>query len=224
MNGLGKTKTKWRGRERIGAIFFFLFLAFRGGHAVKRRGKQNTISNKVQESNHWPNYFCISVWQIEFWTGMSSPSSHPAMFCTYTHFSCCFLAVFLSFFFVFFSKIRSTSGGIHKRHLVEGSDRRYADEMILFLPSYLKFTHERDRNCIRISSPRTSEKKIEAALAVSCFFSWFEWRPLAFFSHTRAALFTLTCPQKNIVLKSKIRFFDLSFPDLRLHAEQTRLV
>ena len=136
-------------------------------------------------------------------------------------FSCCF---FIFLFFVFFSKIRSTSGGIHKRHLVEGSDRRYADEMILFLPSYLKFTHERDRNCIRISSPRTSEKKIQAALAVSCFFSWFEWRPLAFFSRTRAALFTLTCPQKNIVLKSKIRFFDLSFPDLRLHAEQTRLV
>ena len=88
--------------ERGLGLFFFLFLAFRGGHAVKRRGKQNTISNKVQESNHWPNYFCISVWQIEFWTGMSSPSSHPAMFCTYTHFSCCFLAVFLSFCFLFF--------------------------------------------------------------------------------------------------------------------------
>ena len=101
MNGLGKTKTKWRGRERIGA-FFFLFLAFRGGHAVKRRGKQNTISNKVQESNHWPNYFCISVWQIEFWTGMSSPSSHPAMSCTYTHFSCCSF-IFL-FCFAFFLK------------------------------------------------------------------------------------------------------------------------
>ena len=135
--------------ERGLGLFFFLFLAFRGGHAVKRRGKQNTISNKVQESNHWPNYFCISVWQIEFWTGMSSPSSHPAMFCTYTHFSCCFLAVFFIFlFFVFFSKIRSTSGGIHKRHLVEGSDRRYVDEMILFLPSYLNFLHERDRNCL----------------------------------------------------------------------------
>ena len=151
MNGLGKTKTKWRGRERIGAIFFFLFLAFRGGHAVKRRGKQNTIYNKVQESNHWPNYFCISVWQIEFWTGMSSPSSHPAMSCTYTHLSCCFLVVLLSFCFVllfFLNKIRSASGGIHKRHLVEGSDRRYVDEMIWFLPSYLNFLHERDRNCL----------------------------------------------------------------------------
>ena len=200
--------------ERGLGLFFFLFLAFRGGHAVKRRGKQNTISNKVQESNHWPNYFCISVWQIEFWTGMSSPSSHPAMFCTYTHFSCCFLAVFLSFFFVFFSKIRSTSGGIHKRHLVEGSDRRYADEMILFLPSYLKFTHERDRNCIRISSPRTSEKKIEAALAVSCFFSWFEWRPLAFFSHTRAALFTLTCPQKKYRFEVQNKVFWSEFSGL----------
>ena len=100
-------------------------------------------------------------------------------------FSCCF---FIFLFFVFFSKIRSTSGGIHKRHLVEGSDRRYADEMILFLPSYLKFTHERDRNCIRISSPRTSEKKIQAALAVSCFFSWFEWRPLAFFFPHKSSL------------------------------------
>ena len=28
MNGLGKTKTKWRGRERIGAIFFFSSLLF----------------------------------------------------------------------------------------------------------------------------------------------------------------------------------------------------
>ena len=131
----------------------YLFLAFRGGHAVKWRGKQNTIYNKVQESNHWPNYFCISVGQIEFWTGMSSPSSHPAMFCTYTHFSCCFLVLFLSFcfvlvFFFFLNKIRSASGGIHKRHLVEGSDRRYVDEMILFLPSYLNFLHERDRNCL----------------------------------------------------------------------------
>ena len=99
-SGQNQNKMTWP-REDWG-YFFFLFLAFRGGHAVKRRGKQNTISNKVQESNHWPNYFCISVWQIEFWTGMSSPSSHPAMFCTYTHFSCCFLAVFLSFCFLFF--------------------------------------------------------------------------------------------------------------------------
>ena len=130
--------------ERGLGQFFFLFLAFRGGHAVKRRGKQNTIYNKFQERNHWPNYFCISVWQIEFWTDMSSPSSHPAMFCTYTHFFCSFFL----FFFFFFNKIRSASGGIYKRHLVEGSDRRYVDEMILFLPSYLKFTHERDRNCL----------------------------------------------------------------------------
>ena len=28
MNGLGKTKTKWRGRERIGAFFFFSSLLF----------------------------------------------------------------------------------------------------------------------------------------------------------------------------------------------------
>ena len=35
------------------------------------------------------------------WT---SPSSHPAMFCTYTHFSCCFLVVFylVVFFLLFF--------------------------------------------------------------------------------------------------------------------------
>ena len=158
-SGLGKTKTgpghrqfnlyhslwyEWSGQNQNKmtwpredwANFFFLFLAFRGGHAVKRRGKQNTIYNKFQERNHWPNYFCISVWQIEFWTDMSSPSSQPAMFCTYTHFSCSFIL-----------EIRSASGGIYKRHLVEGSDRRYVDEMVLFLPSYLKFTHERDSNC-----------------------------------------------------------------------------
>ena len=87
--------------ERGLGQFFFLFLAFRGGHAVKRRGKQNTIYNKVQESNHWPNYFCISVRQIEFWTGMSSPSSHPAMFCTYTHFSCSFILFFFFFLMKF---------------------------------------------------------------------------------------------------------------------------
>ena len=119
MSGLGKTKTgpghrqfslyhslwyEWSGQNQNKMTwlredwdyFFFLFLAFRGGHAVKRRGKQNTIYNKFQERNHWPNYFCISVSQIEFWTDMSSPSSHPAMFCKYTHFSCSFI-----FFFFF---------------------------------------------------------------------------------------------------------------------------
>ena len=78
---------------------------------------------------------------------MSSPFLHLAMFSmrTFLVVSFSFCLIFLINFF--FNKTRSASGEIYERHLVEGSDRRFVDEIIFFLPSYLKVTHERYRNC-----------------------------------------------------------------------------
>lgn len=105
MIGLDKTKTNWRGRERIGTILFLANFSY----AVMRRGLQNRIDNKVQDRYHWLIYFYVEnlIFDRHFISVLS-----PRMCCTYTDLLCTH----------FCHLIRSVSGEMSLGHLVEGSD------------------------------------------------------------------------------------------------------
>ena len=128
MIGLDKTKTNWRGRERIGTILFLPAFSWRPFRNAKGTAKQNET---FQKRHHWLIYFCVlQYYKSNFLTGMSS---------------CRLLAVVCY-------QILSVSGDMSKRHLAESIDRW--NYIFTSIPSAISSWMKMSR--IRSSSARIS--------------------------------------------------------------------